>query len=251
MSRFRLNAWPLFASFPSCSPSVHRRARGAASGHRPPRFTHRSRVFPPPRQTVNWGQTREELCSFRSGETTAALSATDSSLFPRRCLCRWMIPPCYPHFNATITPGTSLKHCFLSFFFFLFCESWMILFLAAACPVIAPLKNHPQFKVPPSSSRCQYWSAEACLSTSLILEHAWGISAIDSSISLTSINKLSGGMTFKLPQVTRCGMLRSESMERAEKSQTKELSRLIGSQNHRCIKTDRISSEPHVIDNDW
>lgn len=40
---------------------------------------------------------------------------------------------------------------------------------------------------------------------SLILEHAWGISAIDSSINLTSINKLSGGMTFKLPQVTSCG----------------------------------------------
>ncbi len=45
---------------------------------------------------------------------------------------------------------------------------------------------------------------------SLILEHARGISAIDSSISLTSINKLSRGMTFKLPRDTSCGVLRWE-----------------------------------------
>lgn len=45
---------------------------------------------------------------------------------------------------------------------------------------------------------------------SLILERARGTSAIDSSISLTSINKLSGGMTFKLPQVTSGGVLRWE-----------------------------------------
>lgn len=64
-----------FFPFPSCLPSVHRSERGAASGHRPPGFTDRSGVFPPSRQADNWGQTREELCSFRSGETTPALSA--------------------------------------------------------------------------------------------------------------------------------------------------------------------------------
>lgn len=99
--------WPLSSRLPS---SVHRRERGAASGHRPPRCTHGGRVFPPPWQAVNWGQAREELSSFRSGVSTTVWPPELS-----HCLCRWMIPPRSHHFNATIIHEcTSWRHniCF-------------------------------------------------------------------------------------------------------------------------------------------
>lgn len=104
-------------SFPSCCISGHRRERGSASGHRPARFTHSSRVFPSPWQTANWGETGEELCSFRSGETTtAALPAPAASFLTTApgsvCVGGW-ISPCYPHSYSTTTPCTTLKHCFL------------------------------------------------------------------------------------------------------------------------------------------